>query len=31
MKLSPKWKPGMVNGVAVRVAYSVPINFAGYN
>jgi TonB family protein len=27
MKLSPKWKPGMQNGVPVRVAYSVPIDF----
>ncbi len=27
MKLSPPWKPGMQNGRAVRVAYSVPISF----
>jgi TonB family protein len=27
MKLSPKWKPGMHNGKAVRVFLSVPINF----
>jgi periplasmic protein TonB len=27
MNLSPKWKPGMQNGQAVRVAYSVPISF----
>jgi TonB family protein len=25
---SPKWKPGVQNGRLVRVAYSVPINFA---
>jgi len=25
---SPKWKPGIQNGRLVRVAYSVPINFA---
>ena len=28
IKLSPPWKPGMQNGHTVRVAYSVPINFA---
>jgi TonB family protein len=27
MKLSPPWKPGMVDGKPVRVAYSVPISF----
>jgi TonB family protein len=31
MKLSPNWKPGIQNGHPVRVAYSVPINFAGSN
>lgn len=28
IKLSPAWKPGTQNGHTVRVAYSVPINFA---
>lgn len=28
MKLSPNWEPGTQDGKAVRVAYSVPINFA---
>ncbi|WPU93940.1 TonB family protein [Mucilaginibacter sabulilitoris] len=28
LKLSPKWKPGKVNNKAVRVQYSVPINFS---
>jgi periplasmic protein TonB len=28
MKLSPKWIPGMLNGVVVRVLYSQPISFA---
>ncbi|MFI5140037.1 MAG: TonB family protein [Sphingobacteriales bacterium] len=28
IKLSPRWKPGMQNGHAVRVAYSVPISFS---
>jgi TonB family protein len=28
LKLSPRWKPGIQNGRAVRVAYSVPISFA---
>lgn len=28
IKLSSPWKPGMQNGHTVRVAYSVPINFA---
>jgi len=28
MKLSPPWKPGMLNGNAVRVAFSVPISFS---
>lgn len=27
IKLSPKWNPGMQNGVPVRVAYSIPISF----
>ena len=27
LALSPKWKPGTQNGLTVRVAYSVPINF----
>ena len=27
MKLSPPWKPGIQNGNAVRVAYSIPISF----
>jgi protein TonB len=27
MKLSPKWRPGMQNGKAVRVRYSVPLSF----
>ena len=25
---SPKWKPGIQNGIPVRVSYSVPINFS---
>jgi TonB family protein len=28
LRTSPNWKPGMQNGKPVRVAYSVPINFA---
>jgi TonB family protein len=28
MSLSPKWEPGYQNGKAVRVAYTVPINFS---
>jgi TonB family protein len=28
MKLSPNWKPGYQNNKQVRVAYTVPINFA---
>jgi TonB family protein len=28
IKSSPKWKPGMQNGVPVRVNYSVPITFS---
>jgi len=28
LALSPKWEPGTQNGKAVRVMYSVPINFA---
>ncbi|RYU86961.1 TonB family protein [Mucilaginibacter terrigena] len=28
MSTSPNWKPGMQNGREVRVAYSLPINFA---
>ncbi len=27
LSMSPKWKPGVQNGLTVRVAYSVPINF----
>jgi TonB family protein len=27
LKLSPKWTPGLQNGVAVRVRYTVPVNF----
>ncbi len=27
LSMSPKWNPGMQNGKAVRVAYTVPINF----
>lgn len=25
--LMPKWKPGLVNGVPVRVRYNLPVNF----
>jgi TonB family protein len=28
MKLSPKWKPGTQNGIAVRQQYTVPVNFS---
>jgi TonB family protein len=28
LKASPKWKPGVQNGQAVRVQYTVPVNFA---
>jgi TonB family protein len=28
LEISPKWKPGIQNGKAVRVQYSVPISFA---
>ncbi len=28
LKTSPRWKPGMQNGKAVRVQYTVPVNFA---
>lgn len=28
LKLSPKWKPGVQNGKAVRVQYSVPITYS---
>ncbi|MBW4889075.1 TonB family protein [Mucilaginibacter sp. HMF5004] len=28
LKLSPKWKPGMQNGRAVRVQYTIPVNFS---
>jgi protein TonB len=28
MGLSPKWKPGTQNGIPVRVAYAMPINFS---
>jgi TonB family protein len=28
MALSPKWKPGIQNGRAVRVQYTLPINFS---
>jgi len=27
LKMSPHWKPGKQNGVAVRVQYTVPVNF----
>lgn len=27
LKMSPKWKPGIQNGLTVRVAYAVPISF----
>jgi len=27
MKLSPKWTPGMQDGVAVRVQYTLPVRF----
>jgi TonB family protein len=27
IKLSPRWKPGLINGYAVPVAFSVPISF----
>ncbi|QBN18684.1 energy transducer TonB [Flavobacterium nackdongense] len=29
LKLSPKWKPGVLNGKNVRCAYSLPINVMG--
>jgi|GEM_PF-1370851 len=28
MRLSPKWKPGVQNGMPVRVQYTMPINFS---
>ncbi|HEY2583680.1 MAG TPA: TonB family protein [Mucilaginibacter sp.] len=28
LKMSPKWKPGVQNGLPVRVAYTVPISFS---
>jgi protein TonB len=28
LKISPHWKPGIQNGKAVRVQYTVPVNFA---
>lgn len=28
LKLSPKWKPGLMNGKPVRVQFTVPINFS---
>jgi len=27
LKLAPAWKPGLQNGTAVRVRYTIPINF----
>ena len=29
LKKSPKWKPGIQNGRAVRVLYSLPISIVG--
>lgn len=31
MKAMPKWTPGTINGRAVRVSYSIPINIAYAN
>lgn len=28
LKLSPKWEPGILNGRAIRVQYTVPLNFS---
>ena len=30
LKMSPKWKPGMINGQPVRINYGLPININSY-
>lgn len=30
LKMSPKWKPGMLNGQPIRISYGLPININSY-